>query len=87
MRGEAPQWMEMVQLVQDVPESSAEYTLGARGGVLSQYITSTSQRSGQCTQHLPTGYISSMFRIFPANFHAVSPAQEMVSTFTVSQVM
>ena len=62
-------------------------SLGARGGVPSRYIASTSQGNGRCTQHVPTRYISSTFRIFPANFHAVSPAQEMVRTFTVSQVM
>ena len=62
-------------------------SLGARGGVPSRYIASTSQGNGQCTQHLPTRYISSTFRIFPTNFHAIFPAQEMISTFTVSQVM
>ena len=63
------------------------FSLGARGGVPSWYIASTSQGNGQCTQHLPTQYISSTFRIFPTNFHAIFPAQEMISTFTVSQVM
>ena len=61
--------------------------LGTSGGVLSRYITSTLQGNGQCTQHVPTQYISSTFRISLANFPAISPAQEMVSTFRVSQVM
>ena len=66
---------------------NTEQSLGARGGVPSWYIKSTLQGNGQCTQHLPAQYISSTFRIFPANFHTVFPAQEIISTFTVSQVM
>ena len=67
--------------------SHSSLPLGARGGVPSRYIVSTLQGNGQCTQHLPARYISSTFRIFPTNFHAIFPAQEMISTFTVSQVM
>ena len=67
--------------------NNKEYSLGARGGVPSWYIASTLQENGQSTQHVPTRYISSTFRILPANFHAISPTQGMVSTFTVSQIM
>jgi len=47
-------------------------TLGARGGVLGRYITSTSQGYGQSTRQEPTRYIPSPFRMFPASFPAVS---------------
>ena len=40
-------------------------TLGARGGGLGWYITSTSQGHGQSTRQKPTWYISSPFRMFP----------------------
>ena len=62
-------------------------TLGAVGGVLGWYITSPSQGHGQSTWQKPTWYIASSFRMFPASFPAVSLGQEMVSTFTMSQVM
>jgi len=63
------------------------YTLGARGGVLGWYITSPSQGHGQSTRQKPTWYISHPFRMFPTSFPAVFLGQEMVSTFTVFQIM
>ena len=63
------------------------YSLGARGGVLGQYIANTSQGNGQSTKPIPTQHTPSSFRIFQANFPAIFPAQEMVSTFTVFQIM
>ena len=62
-------------------------SLGARGGFLGWYITSPSQGHRQSTWQKPTWYIASSFRMFPASFPAVSLGQEMVSTFTMSQVM
>ena len=47
-------------------------SLGARGGVLDWYTASTLQGNGQCTHHIPAWYTASMFRIFQANFSAVS---------------
>ena len=61
------------------------HTLGARTGVLSWYITSTSQGNKQNTMHVPTQYITSTFRIFPANVPAVSLAWEW-PVHSVSQI-
>jgi hypothetical protein len=49
-------------------------TLGARGGVLTQYITNTLQGNGQRTYQIPTWNIPRTFRIFPANLTEISPA-------------
>ena len=65
----------------------AAVTLGARTSVPSGYMSSTSQGNGQSTKHVPTRYITSTSRIFPASFPTISLAWRMVSTFTVSQVM
>jgi hypothetical protein len=58
-------------------------TLGARGGVLTQYIVNTLQGNGQRTYKIPTWNIPRTFRIFQANLTEISPAQEMLRTFTV----
>jgi hypothetical protein len=58
-------------------------TLGARGGVLTQYITNTLQGNGQRTQLIPTQNIPRTFRIFPANLTKMSPAWEVFRPFTV----
>ena len=68
-------------------ESTMIVTLGARGGVLGQYITNTSQGNGQSTKPIPTQHTPSSFRIFQANFPAIFPAQKIVSAFTVFQIM
>ena len=49
------------------------FTLGARGGVPTWYITDTLQGNGQRTSQIPTQDIPSTFRIFPASFLAISP--------------
>ena len=58
-------------------------SLGARGGVLGQYIANTSQGNGQSTKPIRTQHTPSSFRIFQAKFPAIFPVQEMVSTFSV----
>ena len=58
-------------------------SLGARGGVLAQYITNTLQGNGQRTYQIPTWNIPRTFRIFPANLTEIYLAQEMFRTFTV----
>jgi hypothetical protein len=58
-------------------------TLGARGGVQTQYITNTLQGNGQRTYKIPTWNILRTFRIFPANLTEISPVQEMLRTFIV----
>ena len=63
------------------------FTLGAKGGVPGWYTTNTLQGHGQST-HPYTGLgTGGAFIIFQANFFAVFLIQEMLSTFTVSQVM
>jgi hypothetical protein len=49
-------------------------TLGARGGVLTQYITNTLQGNGQRTYQIPTWNSPRTFRIFPANLTEISLA-------------
>jgi hypothetical protein len=41
------------------------------------------QGNGQRTYQIPTWNIPRTFRIFPANLTEISPAQEMLRTFTV----
>ena len=62
-------------------------TLGARGGGPGRYTAGTSQGHGQCTHQKPTQYIANTFKIYQANFIAMFPAQEMLSTFVVFPVM
>jgi len=52
------------------------FPLGARTSVPGWYITSTSQGNGQCTMHVPTRYITNIFRIFPAGFPMMSPVRK-----------
>jgi hypothetical protein len=59
------------------------HSLGARGGVLTQYIKNTLQGNGQRTWPIPTQNISRTFRIFPANLTEMSPAWEVFRPFTV----
>ena len=79
--------MKIVAIVAKYRHVFTMLTLGARGGVLGQYITNTSQGNGQSTEPIPTQHTPRSFRIFQANFPAIFPAQEMVSTFTVFQIM
>ena len=62
-------------------------SLGARGGGPGRYTAGTSQGHGQCIHQKPTWYIANTFKIYQANFIAMFPVQEMLSTFTVFQVM
>jgi len=62
-------------------------TLGTRGGGPGRYTAGTSQGRGQCTRQKPTWYIANIFKIYQANFIAMFPVQEMLSTFTVFPVM
>jgi hypothetical protein len=66
--------------LEDQPEI---LTLGARGGVLTQYITNTLQGNGQRTWPIPTQNIPRTFRIFPANLTEMSLAWEVFRPFTV----
>jgi len=59
-----------------VPIPGNWLTLGARTSVPSRYITSTLQGNGQCTMHVPTWYITNIFRIFPAGFPMMSPTRK-----------
>jgi len=57
-------------------DSQTFVALGARTSVPGWYIASTSQGNGQCTMHVPTRYITNIFRIFPAGFPMMSPARK-----------
>ena len=61
-------------------------TLGARASIPGWYVASTLQGNGQSTMHVPTQHIPSTFRIFPANFPAISLVWGMSGTFTVSWI-
>jgi len=62
-------------------------SLGARDGVLGWYTENTLQGHRQSTHPYTDPGTESTFIIFQANFFAVFLVQEMLSTFTVSQVM
>jgi hypothetical protein len=60
-----------------------DHTLGAKGGVLTQYTTNMLQGNGQRTYQIPTWNIPRTFKNFPANLTEISLAQEMFRIFTV----
>ena len=62
-------------------------TLGARGGVPGRNITNTLQGHGQRTHPTLAWDITSSFKMFQASSTAVFPAQKLLVTFKMSQVM